>query len=241
MTTFNGAIGNLYIEAAYRTHFYANGTWTAIYWNLTTTWNFHPEGLMPYTSPVYSKAQMRVIDPTNNAYYIEVTRFDTNVGFSIMVHGWAAETWEFTVTSTSVTATLFTYNLSTPDVETEPVLIYLNGVYLDAKNMTLGSFTMNDVFNSTMGTRDYLIVCSDFGPTVPTTTFDYGIMGMCLVILSILTFASFRFQPLFIINGFVWITVAMLIIEPVQATIALLCLGVGLIFAMWGAYRALLG
>jgi hypothetical protein len=241
MTTFNGAVGNLYIEAAYRTHFYANGTWTAIYWNLTTTWNFHPEGWMPYTSPVYSKAQMRVLDPTNNAYYIEVTRFDTNVGFSIMVHGWAAETWEFTVTSTSATATLFTYNLSTPDVETEPVLIYLNGIYLDSKNMTLGSFSMNDVFNSTMGTRDYLIVCSDFGPTTPTTTFDYGIMGMCLVILSILTFASFRFQPLFIINGFAWIMVSVIIIEPVQATMALLCLGVGLIFAMWGAYRALLG
>jgi hypothetical protein len=107
--------------------------------------------------------------------------------------------------------------------------------------MTLGSFTFNDVMNSTLGVRDYLIVCSDFGPTTLTTTFDYGIMGMCLVILSILTFASFRFQPLFIINGFAWIMVAVIIIEPVQATMALLCLGVGLIFAMWGAYRALLG
>lgn len=195
---------------------------------------------MPFTSPVYSKAQMRVIDPTNNAFYIEVTRFDTNAGFYITVHGWAAETWEFVVTSTYATATLFTYNIVTPDVETEPVLIYLNGVYLDAKNMTLGSFTMNDVFNASMGSRDYLIVCSDFGPTIATTTFDYGVMGMCLVILSILTFASFRFQPLFIINGFAWIVVAMLIIQPVQNTMALLCLGVGLIFAMWGAYRALL-
>jgi hypothetical protein len=240
MNSFNGAVGDLYLETGSAVRFYANGTWSNIYWNTTTTWYFHPETLMPFTSPVYSKAQMRVIDPTNNAYYIEVTRFDTNAGFYITVHGWAAETWEFVVTSTYATATLFTYNIVTPDVETEPVLIYLNGVYLDSKNMTLGSFTMNDVFNASAGSRDYLIVCSDFGPTTATTTFDYGVMGMCLVILSILTFASFRFQPLFIINGFAWIVVAMLIIQPVQNTMALLCLGVGLIFAMWGAYRALL-
>jgi hypothetical protein len=187
MKSFNGVVGDLYLETGSMVHFYANGTWSNIYWNITTTWYFHPETLMPFTSPVYSKAQMRVIDPTNNAYYIEVTRFDTNAGFYITVHGWAAETWEFVVRSTYATATLFTYNIVTPDVETEPVLIYLNGVYLDAKNMTLGSFTMNDVFNASMGSRDYLIVCSDFGPGAIDTSTDMDSVGIALFFLVFIT------------------------------------------------------
>ena len=63
------------------------------------------------------------------------------------------------------------------------------------------------------------------------------VMIISFAILGILTYASFKDKTFFVINGFAWIFVAAVLINPIQYTLSLIALFIGIAFALWGVYR----
>lgn len=233
--TFRGSLGYLYLETAYRSTFFANGTASYIVWNTTGQWNFRPN-VQVYPGYIISKANMYYIEPTGG-YYIYITRFDTSILFQMQVTHWGNESWEFSVKNEGITTTLFTYNLLVPDLDDTEVIIHIDDANQEVYPMLHGAIT----FTSSIApgvTHTYLLVSNDADQPASTITNDMiVVLGMSFTLLALLTYAAFRAQPFYIIAGFAWITVALFEVQPIQNTIALLCVGVGLIFMLWGVYK----
>jgi hypothetical protein len=77
--------------------------------------------------------------------------------------------------------------------------------------------------------------------TISDVTFNLNpqmlLLAIAFTILGILTYASFKDKTFFVINGFAWIFVAAVLINPIQYTLSLIALFIGIAFALWGVYR----
>ena len=85
------------------------------------------------------------------------------------------------------------------------------------------------------------------GNTTTTSNVNFNLdpamllLAIAFTILGILTYASFKDKTFFVINGFAWIFVAAALINPIQYTLSLIALFIGIAFALWGVYRFIKG
>jgi hypothetical protein len=58
-----------------------------------------------------------------------------------------------------------------------------------------------------------------------------------LTFCSILSLLAFKKEIFYVLAGFGWMTTSLFVIQDIQATFALIGLGVGVFFMLWGVYR----
>lgn len=224
-----GYVGYIWLESAYRNYIYYNGTFVRINWNMTTAWTLI-EGFTPNPGDGYSKAgTMSIVTALGNS--MNISSLSGN-SFIIDLIVWSVIDGQYKWTIQNLGApTVFTFTFSVPVTASE-VTLYKNDVYMNVLMASGGYISFYD----TLTTNDeisYLIVSG----AQSASMIDWYVIGMCLAILALVTYAAFRNETFFIIAGMAWIAVSVLEFQPIQNTIALICLAIGMIFALWGVYK----